>query len=211
MHISLILAVSFVALTTTFAQQRPAARVYTLADKPEASRRNVYEELRRQNEGDRGINTHVRVVQALGPGPQGAQSYVVAADGGKEPFKLELSPARPVFRVGASLAATIMRVPGSHDYASPDGRKLSLQTWREVGAADTARARWKSYEQFLSDLQSGARESLRRTEPTVCRDCHGKGVIIRGVTCRRCAGTGSILSASSYLVIWDRQVASRRR
>jgi hypothetical protein len=211
MAISHILALSFLAMTTSFAQQRPAARVYTLADKPEASRRNVYEELRRQNEGDRGINTHVRIVQALGPNPQGAHSYVVATDGGKEPFKLELSPARPVFRVGASLAATIMRVPGSHDFVSPDGQKLSLQTWREVSATDTARARWKSYEQFVSDLQGGGREPLRRTERTACRDCHGKGVIIHGVTCRRCAGNGSLPSLSSYLVIWDRQVAARRR
>ncbi|MFN0128834.1 MAG: hypothetical protein ACKV19_19355 [Verrucomicrobiales bacterium] len=205
------LAALILTLTTGFAQRPRHTHVYTLADKPEASRRNVYEWLRQQNEGDRGTNTHVRVVQALGPNPQGGHSYVVTSETLKEPVKLDLSPTRPVFRAGASLAVTVVRTAGSHDYTSPEGQKLSLQQWREVTAAESASAGWKSYEEFIATLKAGGRESLRRTEPTNCPDCRGSGIVIRGVDCRRCTGRGSIPADRSYLVIWSRETATRRR
>jgi len=193
-------------LVTGLAQQNSRPNVYTLADKPESSRRNVYEALLSQKQGNRGVNTHVSIVETLGD-----NAYVVTSESLKEPIKMVFSPARPAYRVGASVAVTLIRIAENHDYTSPEGAKMSIQTWREVTPAESAQAGWKSYDEFLASLQAGGRESLRRPEPVRCSDCQGTGLVIRGVACRKCDGRGSVPSLQHYLVIWSREAAATAR
>jgi len=200
------LAVIALAPDHGFAQQSSRAKVYTLADKPESSRRNVYEALLAQNQGNRGVNTHVSIVETLGDG-----AYVATSESLKEPIKMVLSPTRPAYRVAASIAVTLIRVADTHEYTSPDGVKMSIQTWREITPAESAQAGWKSYDDFLASLRLGGREWLRRTEPMRCSDCQGTGLVIRGVACPKCNGRGSTPSLQNYLIIWSREAATTAR
>ncbi len=174
-----------------------------LAEKTESTRRRVFEELKKKAADEsKGSSFTGKVMQHL------AGSSYLAVDEDNTIVRLDLLPGSPDRADGDRINVRVEVTGELYEYETVRNSKKRVRVFREAGRR---REIWRTYEEFIQELQGGRMEQMVLSERTPCSYCTNGWVASRTaddvVRCTRCKGT----AYSAYIVLWQSTDAESKK